>query len=81
MGVGLVALTKAVSVATDEPRVAVTVTSGFDAPAVAPKKAVFDPAGTVTDPGATSNADESSLESVTAVSAGAGTSSVTRFAA
>jgi len=44
-----------VSLANDVPRVAVTiaVTGETGAEVVTPKKAVFDPAGTVVDPGAT----------------------------
>jgi hypothetical protein len=80
-GVPAVSLTLALSVAWEVPSVAVTVAvtgdSGLETRA--PKRAVFDPEGTVTDPGATSNADWS-LARVTAVSTGAGTSRVTRFA-
>jgi hypothetical protein len=54
-GLAGVALTEALSVASDVPRVAVTiaVTGETGAEVVTPKKAVFDPAGTVVDPGAT----------------------------
>jgi len=79
VGTVLDPLTEAVSPADDKPRVAVTVTSGFALPAVTPKKPVLDPAGTVADPGETSRAAGSSLESWTSVATGTVTSRVTRL--
>src|SRR4051794_1847120 len=79
-GLGWVRLTEAVSVTEgDGARAAVTVTGEAGTPrAVAEKKALFEPEGTVTV-GGTASESGVSLVRPTEVSEGAGTSRVTRF--